>query len=106
MKTGSLLPDPQPLDEALVALEIAPLQVIEKPAPLPHELQQPTTGVVVLAVQLEVPRQVPDAIAEERDLHLGRAGVGSVLAVCLHDLPGTLLDDCHPVPFVLVRLSL
>src|ERR1043166_6840973 len=102
---GSLLADPQPLDEALVTLEIAPLQVVEKPAPLPHELQQATTGVVVLAMHLEVLGQVHDAIAEERDLHLGRTGVGPVLAVCLHDLRCAPLDACHPVPFVLVRLS-
>src|SRR6266478_1306515 len=79
-RAGSLLADPQPLDEALVTLEIAPLQVVEKPAPLPHELQQTTTGVVVLAMHLEVLGQVPDTIAEERDLHLGRTGVGPVLA--------------------------
>src|SRR5437867_4110778 len=99
-KDGELLADPELLDHALVTLEVASLEVVEQAATLSHELEQPTTGVVVLAVHLEVLRQVPDAVGEERDLHLGRPGVAGVPAVRLHDLPGALLHDCHPAFFV------
>src|SRR5437762_3748111 len=99
-KDGELLADPELLDHALVTLEVASLEVVEQAATLSHELEQPTTGVVVLAVHLEVLRQVPDAVGEERDLHLGRPGVARVPAVRLHDFRGALLHDCHPALFV------
>src|SRR5438093_9682907 len=65
-----LLPDAEAFDHALVTLEVASLEVIEQAPTLPHQLEQPAAGMVVLAVHLEVFRQVPDAACEERDLDL------------------------------------
>ena len=67
---GALLADAEALDHALVTLEIALLEVVEQSPALPHHLEQPTAGMMVLAVYLEMPRQVPDAAREQRDLDL------------------------------------
>jgi len=53
---------------------------------LAHQLEQATSGVVVLLVGLEVLGELTDALGEERDLHLGRTGVAVVGAVFLDDL--------------------
>jgi hypothetical protein len=97
---GCLLAYPKALDHALVAREIALLEVVEEPAALSHQLEQPTTGMVVLPVRLEVPRQVPDAVRQERYLHLRGARVRRMLPIRLHDFPGPLLRYCHPALFV------
>ena len=54
------------------------------------ELQKTPTGVVVFRVRLEVLREVADALAEERDLNLGGAGV-AVVGCELADELGLLL---------------
>ena len=46
--TGALLAEAEALDDALVALEVVALQVVEQPAPLSHELEQPAAGMVIL----------------------------------------------------------
>src|SRR5579862_7771943 len=76
-----LLPNPKPVDHALVAIEFGSLQVVQQAPPLPDELEQAAAGVVILAVNLEVFRQILDARAEQRDLHLGRARVRCVKLV-------------------------
>ena len=52
--------------------------------------------MVILAVELEVPGQIPDAVAQKRDLHFGRARIRRVLPVRLHDLTRALRGDRHP----------
>ena len=42
------------LDDRAVALDLGLLQVVEQPATLADEEQQPTTAVVVVLVRLEV----------------------------------------------------
>src|SRR5919107_4398380 len=63
------------LDDRAVALDLGLLQVVQQPAALAHEEQQPATAVVVVLVHLEVLGEVGDAVAEQRDLHLGGTGV-------------------------------
>src|SRR5262245_59478771 len=53
-----LLPDPQPVDQTLVAIEFLTLQVVQQPPPLPDELEQPAPGMVVLLMDFEVFGQV------------------------------------------------
>ena len=50
-------------------------QVVEQPTTLADQQQQTTTAVVVVLVLLEVLGEVDDAVAQQRDLHLGRTGV-------------------------------
>jgi hypothetical protein len=68
-------------DECAVALYIDAAQVVQQTTATADEHQQATAAVVVLLVHLEVLREVCDAVGEERDLHLGRTGVGGSFAV-------------------------
>src|SRR5262245_52929978 len=74
-RAGRSTPDAQPLDQALVAAFVDTLDVIEQLAALRHELEQAAPGVVVLDVGLEMLGQGGDALGQERDLDLRRAGV-------------------------------
>jgi hypothetical protein len=62
------------------------LRYVEQAPPLAHELEQPAARVVVLLVGLEVPRELRDAGAQQRDLHLGGTGVPLGGAELLDDL--------------------
>src|SRR5207248_6004502 len=83
-ETHLLLPDPQTVDQLAVPGGILRLEVIEQPPALADELEQSAPRVVVLLVRLEVLGQVMDALGEQRDLHLRRAGVALVGAELLH----------------------
>ena len=85
----SLLADAQLVDQSAVTLDVLLLQVVQQTAALADHLEQATTGVVVLGIQLQVSGQVSDALGQDSDLDLGGAGVGLVSTVCLDD--GSLL---------------
>ena len=70
-------------DERSVPLDVVAPEVVEHATAAADEHQQPALRVKVLLVDLHVLRQVTDALGEERDLHLGRAGVGVVQLVAL-----------------------
>src|SRR6186713_2923096 len=74
------------LDQRLVAVGVAPLQVVEQPAPARHHAQQAAPRMVVLQVILEMVVEAVDARGEQRDLHLGRAGVAVGALVVGDDL--------------------
>ena len=77
------LTETEPTNQRLVTLVVNALQVIELATTLADELQETAARVVVLAVGLEVPGQLRDALREDCDLHLGRTRVclmGSVLS--------------------------
>src|SRR5690606_30128594 len=57
--------------------------------------EQPAPAVVVLPVLAQVLVEVVDALGEQRDLDLGRAGVVLVLAEALDDLALLLRGDAH-----------
>ena len=78
-------------DHRAVALDVGLLQVVQETATLAHEQQQTTTAVVVVLVHLEVFGEVRDAVAQERDLHLGGTGVALDGGVLGNDL---LLGIC------------
>jgi hypothetical protein len=84
-----LFPYSQPLDQALIPFEIAFLQIIEKPPPLPYQLQEAPTGMVILDMNLEVPGEVVDTLTQQGYLHFGRASIRL--------MNPELLDDCLPV---------
>src|SRR5262245_35415696 len=63
------------LDQMLVAALVGALEIIEQLATLRDELEQAAPRVVVFHVRLEMLREVVDAFRQDRDLHLGGAGV-------------------------------
>src|SRR5262245_40606724 len=81
-----LLADAEGLDHAAIPLQVVPADVVEEPTAAADEHQEAAPGVVVLRVRLEVLGQVVDALAEERDLHLGRSAVGLMLLILLDQL--------------------
>src|SRR5918998_490782 len=74
-RTLSSAAQTEALDQRTVALDVGVAQVVEQPTALADEQQQAATAVVVVLVLLEVLGEVADAVAEQRDLHLGRTGV-------------------------------
>ena len=74
--TSVLLADAQAADQFRVALRVLALQVIEQAPALTDQLQQAAARVMILRVGLEVFGEVVDALAEERHLNFGGAGVG------------------------------
>ena len=73
--SGWLLTQTEAADQALVAVAIRLGQIVEELVALADHLEQTAARRVVVAVSLEVLRQLDDAAGEERDLHFGRARV-------------------------------
>ena len=94
----SLAADAEALDERAVAGLVALLEVVEQRAALRHQLQQAAAGMVVLHVGLEVLGEVGDALREDRDLDLGRAGVAGLVAYSLMSacLRSAVIDIVSP----------
>src|SRR5690606_4115821 len=80
-----LTPEPESLDQLLVARRIVPAQILEQPTSLTHDAEQTASRVVILRMRLEVLRQLVDALGQERDLDLGRARVLAVELVRFDD---------------------
>ena len=69
------------LNDLAVALDVDVSSVVEHSTSTTDQHEQATTTVVVLLMALQVLGELVDPIREERDLDLGRPGVGSVQAV-------------------------
>ena len=68
-------------DQRPVPLDVVSSEVVEQPTAPTHEHEQSPTRVMVLLVDLQVLGEMRDAIGEQRDLDLGRTGIGLVNAV-------------------------
>ena len=76
MQLEPLLPDAQPLDQTSISLVIVFPEIIEKPSPLTYQLEETPAGVVILDVDLEVLREMIDALAQQGNLNFRRARIG------------------------------
>jgi hypothetical protein len=63
------------LNQASISLIIVLPEIIEKSSPLSYQLEETTAGVVILHVDLEVPREVIDTLTQQRYLNFGRARI-------------------------------
>ena len=79
----NLLTDAQLGNDSTVTLDVLSHQIVQHLAALTDHLQQATTGVVVLLVDLQVLGQLVDASGQNGDLNLGRTGVSGVRASAL-----------------------
>ena len=91
MRSVDLASQAEAGDDRAVALDVGLLQVVEETTALAHEEQQSPTAVVIVLVLLEVLGEVRDAVAQQRDLHLGGTGVALESGVLGDDL---LLGFC------------
>jgi len=57
-------------DERAVALYLGPAQITQESSPLPHQFEEATPGVVIFTVDLQVLRELANALSEESYLHL------------------------------------
>ena len=85
-----LLAKAEPGDDGNVAGPIDVAQVIEQPGALADHHQQTAPARMVLLVRAQMLSQIRDALREQRDLDLWRAGVAVVDGVPLDDV---LLPD-------------
>ena len=95
MTQGPLLSNPQAIDQASVSLEIVFLEIIEKPSPLPHKLKEAPAGVVILHMNLEVPRKMIDTLTQKGHLYLRRPSIALVEFELLNNLPPLFLSNSH-----------
>jgi hypothetical protein len=81
----SLLADAELGNDALIALGIVFLEVVEQATPLADQHEKSAARAVVFLVRLEVLGQLADPLAEQRDLNLGTPRVGRVRAIVVND---------------------
>ena len=81
---NSLLADAEFLNNGLVAFGIGLSEVVEQAATLAHHHKQAAPGGVVFLMRLKMLRQFTNPCTQDRDLHLGRTGVGRVSAVLVN----------------------
>ena len=80
-----LLTDIQFCDNRAVAIDILFHQIIQQASSLTDHLQKTSSGMEVLFVDLQMLGQVVDPFGQDRDLNLGRTGVGLVDPVGIDD---------------------
>src|ERR1700681_3080488 len=78
---GRLAADAEPSDDRPVTLDVVVPHVVEEPAPPTDDLHQPSSGVMVALVDLQMLGQKRDALGKAGDLHFGRARIGLVQAM-------------------------
>jgi hypothetical protein len=86
------------LNQALVSIEIVVLKIIQEPSSLADKLQEAASGMVILNVSLEMLGEMLNTLAEQRDLHLRRAGVRLMKPKLLHDYLTLWLSNPHKSP--------
>src|SRR3954451_18919513 len=102
---SGLAADAEFLDQRPVAALVLALEIVEERAALRHELQETATRVVILHVRLEMPGQVVDALGQDGDLPLGRAGVAGLLREFLQERGLALGRNRHRGSFLMWRFQ-
>src|SRR5215218_2498556 len=87
--------DAELFDQSAVAAFVRLLEVVEKRTSLGHELQEATTGVIVLRVSLEVAGEIVDALGQDGDLDLRGARIAGFLSVFVDKRGLALGRDRH-----------
>jgi hypothetical protein len=90
-----LFADAERADQRAIAADVTRAKIVEQATALTHEHQQAATRVEVLRVNLEVLRQLPDPLGQQRDLHFRRASVAVASFKLLDDFRLDLLGERH-----------
>ena len=88
-----LFADSKPLDDALIATNIFLFEVGQQTAPLADHLEEAATGMMVLAMRLEVLGKVGNALAQNRNLYLWRARVRTVELIVSDQVSLSILGE-------------
>ena len=81
---ATLLSDAEFLNDSLIPFGIRLSEVIEQATTPAHHHEKTAPGGMVLLMRLEMLRQFTNPCTQDRDLHLGRTGVGRVSAVLVN----------------------
>src|ERR1039458_8525015 len=81
---ASLLSYAELLNDSLIPFGIRLSEVIEQATTPVHHHENTAPGGMVLLVRLKMLRQFTNPCTQDRDLHLGRTGVGRVSAVLVN----------------------
>lgn len=85
LPSKGLSSQPKAVCDLEIALLILAIEVRQMTSALSHQLQQPTSGVLIALVDLEMLDQLVDASGQEGDLYLRRPCVAGVKRVVLND---------------------
>ena len=92
-----LLSQTQLLNDLAVTLDVLLRQVAEEVLSVAYHLLKTSLGMEILGVLLQMLGEVVDALGEDRDLHLGRAGVALIDLIGLNEvLLGFFLHGFSP----------
>src|SRR5271165_4267463 len=72
-------------DDALVTLGIVFLQIVQQTTPLADQHEKAPARAVVFLVRLEVLRQLPNTLAQQRDLYFRASGIRCVRTVLINE---------------------
>ena len=97
-RRGASPTDAELRGQLAISVEIRALEVLQKAPAAPNHLQEAPARVVVLVVQPEVFGERVDALGQDCDLDLWRAGVRVVAAMLADDLLLALLGE-HDLSF-------
>ena len=95
MDLECLLPYSQPLDKTSISLEVAFSEVVQQPSSLTYKLEKSAAGMVILNMDLEVIREMVDALAQQCYLHLRGTRIGPVELELLNHFALLLLSNPH-----------
>jgi hypothetical protein len=70
-------------------------EIVEKASPLSDEHEETAAGMVILYVDLEMLREVIDALAQQRDLNFRRARIRLMEFELLNDFFPLRLSNSH-----------
>ena len=84
-KDRRLAAQAQTCDNCRIALWRSALQIVKELAALVDHLEQATARSVVTLVGGEMPTELIDTCAQQRDLHFRRSGIVGVAAILLDD---------------------
>src|SRR5947208_735981 len=90
-----LTADAEALDEVLVPFRVAALQVIQQTTPASDHRQQPTTGMMIFLVRLEVLRELEYTLAQDSYLNLWRPAVVLVSPILRNNAFSNFERQCH-----------
>ena len=80
-----LLADAELGNNGFVPFRVVLLQVVEQATTPAHHHEKSAARAVIFLVRFEVFRQLTNALAQQRDLNFGTAGIGRVRAIRVND---------------------
>jgi len=92
---GELSAQAESLDDRPVPIDVGAVQVVQQAPTAADQQQQAAPAVVIVLVRLEVFGQVTDAPAQQRNLHLGGAGVAVSGGMVGNDLLLDVVSQWH-----------